>query len=898
MVRDDQIRIPAVYVRGGSSKAVILKKDDIPPPGTIRDRMLKRLMGSPDVIQIDGMGGAKAITSKIAILSPSTRADADIDYTFAQVGVRDDTIDYKPNCGNISAAVGPYAVDEGLVKSFRPGKSVHSSVPTQEVRIFHTGTKKILIAHVPINDEGHSIADGDFEMAAVPGSGAPILLDYRETIGAALSKGLLPTEHPIDCVEVGNRTVTFTLCDVANICVFATAAEFGVTGHESAAELTGNAGLVAAVKELRGKAAQMIGMCDDWKKVDEQSPFLPMVALIAPPPASQASMRSSYLSGRLFLDNMCHESMAGTISMCLGACSLIKGSVVFQQIGEAAAQERVLNIGHPLGIMTIAVEVENQMASTEPKFRTLSFVRTSRRLMAGHVYIPRASIHDQEDLLNDAVPNCLSAKPDVNTEQRSNPNAPVADLKHALGQKTCPDTEEEINVTSIFANFIANIGPKMLPQKLRDTLKEYLLDYIGVTVAAAKRSESTESIYNAVLALGGATGSCTVLVRGKSFTPQYAGLLNATCGHSMDFDDTYAAGSLHAGVSAISAGLTQAELMGSAVDSHRFLVAVAIGYEIICRLGRELGTEAYSRGFHNTATAGIFGAVATIAALKGLSAKTIENAFGLAASKAAGSMQYLENGSWNKRLHPGFAVHDAFVCVALAEAGVVGAAKSLEGKFGFLQAYSPKQDKDLRYLTDELGARWIFTETSLKPFPACRMTHGLIEMAGKYGYGQSSLPRREVESITVSVSPANFGVVGVRTPNKLHPKNVVDAQFSAYFQTSHAWLYGSNCGMQCYERLNDTNIHELSGNITCVADPAVTAMGSRMKIKYKSGHTEDVDYPFPLGEAEHPFTKDQINAKYFGLVNPIFGEARAIKIRDVVNELEKHKINSLLELLC
>ncbi len=136
---------------------------------------------------------------------------------------------------------------------------------------------------------------------------------------------------------------------------------------------------------------------------------------------------------------------------------------------------------------------------------------------------------------------------------------------------------------------------------------------------------------------------------------------------------------------------------------------------------------------HNTSTAGIFGAVAAIAVLKKLPSTTIGMAFGLAGSKAAGSMQYLENGSWNKRLHPGFAVHDAFVCVALAESGVIGATKALEGKLGFLQAYSPKAEKNLGLLTQNLGSEWTFLKSSLKPYPACRMTHGFIEMAGDMG---------------------------------------------------------------------------------------------------------------------------------------------------------------------
>lgn len=210
---------------------------------------------------------------------------------------------------------------------------------------------------------------------------------------------------------------------------------------------------------------------------------------------------------------------------------------------------------------------------------------------------------------------------------------------------------------------------------------------------------------------------------------QYAALLNAAFAHSLDFDDTYANGTLHAGVTAISAALTQAELSGSERSSEDFMLAVCVRYEVTCRLGRELGMASYERGFHNTSTAGIFGAVAAIAVLRRLSSEVVEMAFGLAGSKAAGSMQYLDNGSWNKRLHAGFAVHDAYMCVGLAEAGVVGATNAIEGKMGFLQAYSPGE-KDLDRLVRGLGKEWCWLSSSLKPYPACRMTHCFIEIAG------------------------------------------------------------------------------------------------------------------------------------------------------------------------
>ena len=388
--RKDQVSIPAAWIRGGSSNAVFYHEKDIPPEGPLRDRVLKRVMGTPDPIQIDGLGGAKAVTSKIAIIRRSQRDDADIDYIFAQSGVAIDEIDYTANCGNISSGVGPFAIDEGLMpmSAFREGRSVDPKVRTQEVRIYNTGTKKVLISHVPIDDEGYSAADGEYTMAAVPGTGAPILMDYRETVGASRAKGVLPTGNAVDTIEVQGEKVPITIGDVANIVVFVNAEHMGVSGHGSAESLTENRALLDRVREVRGKAAQMVDLCKDWRKVDQESPFLPFLVIVSPPDPRSPE---SHLSCRLFLDNMCHPSMAGTGSCCTSAVSRTRGTVVYDVVSQKARAEKVVNIAHPLGVIPIATEVEPGTEETDrPAFGTLSFIRTSRRLMDGKVYVPKS----------------------------------------------------------------------------------------------------------------------------------------------------------------------------------------------------------------------------------------------------------------------------------------------------------------------------------------------------------------------------------------------------------------------------------------------------------------------------------------------------------------------------
>ncbi|CAG9947100.1 unnamed protein product [Clonostachys rosea f. rosea IK726] len=386
-------------------------------------------------------------------------------------------------------------------------------------------------------------------------------------------------------------------------------------------------------------------------------------------------------------------------------------------------------------------------------------------------------------------------------------------------------SNQDIQVTKLFAEFVSKADVSLLTPTVVAHVKEYLLDYLGVTVAAAHSWESTEQILKAVVGLGARTGTSTVVLKGNDFLPQYAGLMNAALGHTMDFDDTYTPGSLHAGR---------------------------------------------------------------------LPASTVEDAFGLALSKAAGSMQYLENGSWNKRLHPGFAVHDAFVAVSLAEAGVLGAARPFEGSYGLLHAYTPRTEHDLPSLVADLGSRWDFIETALKPYPACRMTHGLIEVGGRLGQETKG---REVEKLTVSLSSPNHIVVGSQIPNKLHPANIVDAQFSAYFQLAHAWLYGSDTGIEFSKRLDDEGIHKLSDKIECVKDDSVKGFGSKLRVQYSDGETKEVDIPFPLGEPEHPFSRDRVEAKYFSLVTPVLGEGKAKNLKNLVENLESHSVSELLQLV-
>ena len=347
----------------------------------------------------------------------------------------------------------------------------------------------------------------------------------------------------------------------------------------------------------------------------------------------------------------------------------------------------------------------------------------------------------------------------------------------------------------------------------------------------------------------------------------------------------------------IATALACAQSLPSSPTLDTFLLALAVGYELTCRLGLELSYEAYARGFHNTSTAGVFGSVATIAVLRSLSKDVIENAFGLAGSRAAGSMQYLDNGSHNKRLHPGFACHDAFVSVALAEQGVVGASRIIEGKMGFLHAYSPSESMDLERLVGGLGERWIFPETGLKPFPACRMTHGVVEMASMLAAGRRKGGKemakveeaKDVKSVEIRLRSPNMSLVGDPLANKVHPRSEVDAQFSAYFQFANAYLYGMDSGVEAYKKLDDEAIHVLSDKIKCVVDDEDQdiggGMGARILVEWQGGKKEETSMKYPLGEVQHPFTRDKVEGKFKACMVPVYGEDRTEEVLKAVTAL-------------
>lgn len=375
----EMTKIPCVIMRGGTSKGIYLKANHLPQDSKLRDEMILKIFGSPDVRQIDGLGGADPLTSKLAIIGPATHPDADIDYTFGQISIHTPYVDYSGNCGNISSGVGPFAIDEGFVKAVSP---------TTLVRIHNTNTGKILLAEVP-TENGRAKVDGDCKIDGVPGTGAKIMMDFSGTAGSVTHK-LLPTGHPMDTITTSRGPLDISIVDVSNPCVFLRAKDVEMTGRETPQEINGNAKLLAFLEEVRAKAAVMIGMAPNAAAAMAKSPAFPMIAFVAPAADyidfttgnTITKDKVDFLSRMMFMQVL-HKTYPGTGTACTGAAAKIPGTIVHEAIPHIDSIQSI-QIGHPAGVITIEADFK------AGNLVRAAFARTARRIMEGYVYVKNA----------------------------------------------------------------------------------------------------------------------------------------------------------------------------------------------------------------------------------------------------------------------------------------------------------------------------------------------------------------------------------------------------------------------------------------------------------------------------------------------------------------------------
>ncbi|GAA5196141.1 PrpF domain-containing protein [Rugosimonospora acidiphila] len=361
--------VPAVIMRGGTSKGVFLHEADLPPHGPERDRVLLDILGSPDPMQIDGLGGTHSSTSKAVVVSRSQRPEADVDYWFAQVGVDAPIVDWDGNCGNLTTAVGPFAINEGLVPAVEPETTV---------RLYNGNTKTVIVARVQVRD-GVAAVDGDLSIPGVPSPGAPVVTDYLEPAGGVLGSAL-PTGHVRDTVEADGTEYEISFLDVTHPMVFVRASQFGLTlGGLTAAELNKDEELLERVEALRGRCSALVGAVADWRDARLSAPVVPKLVMLQTPEDGDESADVLALGVSM---GKIHHALPMTAALCLGAAAATPGTVAAEL---RRAGTGPLRIRHPKGVVVVTADVD--ATGSVPVVRSVGVVRTARRLMSGTVWL-------------------------------------------------------------------------------------------------------------------------------------------------------------------------------------------------------------------------------------------------------------------------------------------------------------------------------------------------------------------------------------------------------------------------------------------------------------------------------------------------------------------------------
>jgi YbgC/YbaW family acyl-CoA thioester hydrolase len=420
--------------------------------------------------------------------------------------------------------------------------------------------------------------------------------------------------------------------------------------------------------------------------------------------------------------------------------------------------------------------------------------------------------------------------------------------------------------TEVLIDHALSVEYDAIAPETRDRLRRHVLDTIGIVVGAREVAASSESVLDGCARLAGDGGEATTAA-GDRRPATDAALLNGTLAHSLDFDDTHRESSLHPGAPVIPAALAVAEREG--VDATRFLEAVHAGYDITCAVGRAVNPDAhYERGFHVTATCGTFGAAVAAGVAAGLDREELLNAMGIAGSQAAGSLQFLANGAWNKRLHPGLAAQRGVEAATLAAAGFEGAADPLAGTDGFLKGYSGDATPDA---VRDVGERTAVTETALKPYPCCRYMHAaldaLVDIAETYGPG-------EVKRMVIDLPEPGVRLTGDPIARKRRPENFVDCQFSMPFGAALAIDRGAadlTAFLDAQDDLDDPALRALMDATEVTATDAVAGLfpeqwAARVVVETD---TEQIERTVGTarGEPEDPLDWSATEAKFANLLD-------------------------------
>ena len=455
-----------------------------------------------------------------------------------------------------------------------------------------------------------------------------------------------------------------------------------------------------------------------------------------------------------------------------------------------------------------------------------------------------------------------------------------------------------MTITAEIARKCLEIRYAGLPDEVVDRVKYLLLDHLGVAIRGAQ-SESSAAV-NRFLSRT-AWGEAGVPVIGTRLTAEasHAALANGAAAHAPELDDVVNTASLHPGVCVMPAALSAGHLAGA--TGKELIAAITAGYEVMVKLGIALDPAAhYARGFHPTGTCGVFGAAVAAAKLLALGESQMIHALGISGSQAAGLLEFLADGSFTKRFHAGWAAHSGLIAALLAREGFTGPATVIEGKFGFLKAYSPAAD--MAKISTGWGAPYEVMRTSIKPHACCRYKQGPIDCILKL-VRENDLRAETIERVTVSVLKAGFALVAEPRELKAEPKTIVDAQFSMPFGGAVAILKGKAfLDEYSLENIHSPKVKELMRRFDCVHDPDIETefprkWPAKVEIATREGQRFITRLDFPKGDPENPLTWDEVIDKFNRLTAEVFPEETRRRIVARIRDLEHlPAVSELLQL--
>ncbi|WP_025772239.1 4-oxalomesaconate tautomerase [Thioalkalivibrio sp. HK1] len=356
-----QTPIPFLFLRGGTSRGPYFRRSDLPEDRERLTQVLISALGAGHPLNIDGIGGGASVTTKVAMLSSAKEAGYDIDYFFAQVGVDDRSVDYRPTCGNILSGVGPAAIEMGLVEA-------RDETTTVRIRSVNTGARIESLVRTP---EGRVVYEGAARIDGVPGSASPVRLSFMDTVGS-LTGTLMPTGNVRETIQ----GIELTCMDVAMPVVMARARDFDLSGHESGEDLNHRPELLAKMESVRIEAGKRMGLGDASHSV------VPKFALLA------KARSGGTIAARYFTPWKCHPSMAVTSGQCIAACALTPGTVAEDLVAPIRENPAPIRIEHPMGFFDLLMDYERK--DRDIRIRSASLLRTARLLARGEILIPRS----------------------------------------------------------------------------------------------------------------------------------------------------------------------------------------------------------------------------------------------------------------------------------------------------------------------------------------------------------------------------------------------------------------------------------------------------------------------------------------------------------------------------